>query len=210
MTSHTEIFHCFLCFTAHLTFDIWSESVSVVLLWIWSRNHSINLGHSIAVPVNLKSSWSSTRCCSWARSRAIPESVSELLRFTAKTISWPSTSLSINAFAGSPTGSTWAGRCRGFDLTWLNWGVDVPPGLGVHNGVLLEHGWFKPGLHDNFFGTVPVWIWPRCLKLLAWHPPFLSCKWKNSWHECLKTYGGQDYLSSWSQCWTNRRQSFTY
>jgi len=22
----------------------------------------------------------------------------------------------------------------------------------------------KPGLHDNFLGMVPVWIWPRCLK----------------------------------------------
>ena len=29
----------------------------------------------------------------------------------------------------------------------------------------------KPGLQDNFFGTVPVWIWPRCLKC-ARHPHF--------------------------------------
>ena len=59
--------------------------------------------------------------------------------------------------------------------------------------------WLKPGLHDNFFGTVPVWIWPRCLKFSARHPPFLSCKWKNSWHECPKTYGDRDYLSTWSR-----------
>ena len=58
---------------------------------------------------------------------------------------------------------------------------------------------FKPGLHKNVFGTAPVWIWPRCLKFAARHPPFLSCKWKNSWHECPKTYGGQDYLSTWSR-----------
>ena len=63
---------------------------------------------------------------------------------------------------------------------------------------LLLHT-LKPGLHDNFFGTVPVWIWPRCLKISARHPPFLSCKWKNSWHECPKTYGGRDYLSTWSR-----------
>ena len=49
----------------------------------------------------------------------------------------------------------------------------------------------KPGLHDNFFGTVPVWIWPRCLKFAARHPRFLSCKWINSWHECPKTYGAE-------------------
>ena len=49
--------------------------------------------------------------------------------------------------------------------------------------------YYKPGLHDNFFGTVPVWIWPRCLNFAARHPPFLSCNWKNSWHECPKTYG---------------------
>ena len=42
-------------------------------------------------------------------------------------------------------------------------------------------------------------IWPRCLKFAARHAPFLSCKWKNSWHECPKTYGGRDYLSTWSR-----------
>ena len=57
----------------------------------------------------------------------------------------------------------------------------------------------KPGLHDKFFGTAPVWIWPRCLKFAARHAPFLSCKWKNSWHEYPKTYGGRDYLSTWSR-----------
>jgi len=55
-------------------------------------------------------------------------------------------------------------------------------------------GWSKSFkhecLHDNFFGTVPVWIWPRCLEFAALHPPFLSCKWKNSRHEFPKTYGG--------------------
>ena len=40
----------------------------------------------------------------------------------------------------------------------------------------LLKGELKPGLHDNFFGTVPVWIWPRCLKFAARHSPFLSCK----------------------------------
>ena len=49
----------------------------------------------------------------------------------------------------------------------------------------------KPSLHHNFFGTVPVWIWPRCLEFAAWHPPFLSCKWKNSWHECPKHTGAE-------------------
>ena len=29
--------------------------------------------------------------------------------------------------------------------------------------------------------------------------PCKSCKWKNSWHECPKTYGGLDYLSTWSR-----------
>ena len=24
---------------------------------------------------------------------------------------------------------------------------------------------------------------------MARHPPVLACKWKNSWHECPKTYG---------------------
>ena len=31
-------------------------------------------------------------------------------------------------------------------------------------------------------------------KFAAWHPPFLSCKWKNSWHECPKTYGCRDHV----------------
>ena len=55
------------------------------------------------------------------------------------------------------------------------------------------------GLHDNFLVRVPIWIWPRCLKFAARHPPFLSCNWKNSWHECPKTDGGRDYLSTWSR-----------
>ena len=33
---------------------------------------------------------------------------------------------------------------------------------------------------------------------MARHAPFLSCKWKNSSHEYPKTYGGRDYLSTWS------------
>ena len=51
----------------------------------------------------------------------------------------------------------------------------------------------KPGLHDNFFrhGT-------RLNLAPVRHPPFLSCKWKNSWHKCPQTYGGRDYLSTWS------------
>ena len=32
---------------------------------------------------------------------------------------------------------------------------------------------FKPGLH-NFFGMVPVLIWPRCLKFSARHPPSIG------------------------------------
>lgn len=132
--------------------DIRSESLSVVLLWIWSRNCSISLGYSISLPVNLKSWRGGKRCCSCARSRAIPESVSELLIFTVKTVSWRSSSLSMNASTGSPTGSTWAGRCRGFDLTSLDWGGDVPLGLGIHNGVLLEQGWFNGLLNFGWPG----------------------------------------------------------
>ena len=73
----------------------------------------------------------------------------------------------------------------------LNW-RRVPTQTTIHRQL-------QPSLHDNFFGTVPVWIWPRCLKSSVRHPPFLSCKWKNSWHECPKTYGGRDYLSTWSR-----------
>ena len=35
---------------------------------------------------------------------------------------------------------------------------------------------FKPGLHYNFLGAVPVSIWPRCLTFAARYPPFLPCK----------------------------------
>ena len=52
----------------------------------------------------------------------------------------------------------------------------------------------KPRLHDNLFGTVPVWIWRRCLKFAARLPSFLLCKWKNSWHECPKTDGCRDHV----------------
>ena len=74
-------------------------------------------------------------------------------------------------------------------LTWRNVNLEL-----LRLGCRL-----KPGLHDNFFGTLPVWIWPRCLKFSARHPQFLWCKWKNSWHECPETYGGRDYLSTWSR-----------
>ena len=53
---------------------------------------------------------------------------------------------------------------------------------------------FKPGLHGNFFGTVPVWIWPWCLNVSARHPPFLSCKCENSRHECPKTDECRDHV----------------
>ena len=33
---------------------------------------------------------------------------------------------------------------------------------------------------------------------MARHAPFLLCKWKNSSQEYPKTYGGRDYLSTWS------------
>lgn len=56
----------------------------------------------------------------------------------------------------------------------------------------------KPGLHENFFGTAPVWTRARCPGFAARHPPSLPRKWKNSSHEYPKTYGGQDYLSTWS------------
>ena len=52
----------------------------------------------------------------------------------------------------------------------------------------------SPVYKTIFFGTVPVWIWPRCLKFLAQHPPFLSCKWKNSWHECPKIDEWRDHV----------------
>ena len=63
--------------------------------------------------------------------------------------------------------------------------------------LLPSSSWLlKPGLHDNFkfFGTVPVWIWPLCLKFATRHPSFLSCKWKNSLHECLKTDECRDHV----------------
>ena len=33
-------------------------------------------------------------------------------------------------------------------------------------------------------------------KICGQHPPFLSCKWKNSWHEYPKTYGCRDHVGS--------------
>ena len=92
MTSHTQTFHCFLCFTTEILKNIGhsirvSNKASHTLLRIWSRNRLINVGYSIGLPVNLKSSMGGECCCSCAWSRAIPESVSELLRFAVKTVS---------------------------------------------------------------------------------------------------------------------------
>ena len=61
-----------------------------------------------------------------------------------------------------------------------NFGSEIFPVWEMEIGTLFspsdKYSTLQPGLHDHFFGTVPVWIWPRCLKFAARHPPFLSCK----------------------------------
>ena len=57
----------------------------------------------------------------------------------------------------------------------------------------------SPVYTTTFLARYPFEFGPGGLKFATRHAPFLSCKWKNSWHEYPKTYGGRDYLSTWSR-----------
>ena len=57
----------------------------------------------------------------------------------------------------------------------------------------------KPGLTTIFLARYPFEFGPGAQWFAARHAPFLSCKCKNLSHEYPKTYGGQDYLSTWSR-----------
>ena len=65
--------------------------------------------------------------------------------------------------------------------------------LSMENLKLLSPVYTTIVLARHLFELAPV------PKIFVPAPPFLSCKWKNSWHECPKTYGGRDYLSTWSR-----------